>query len=218
MRPIPGVCLLAVSLATSACDQPVPPPVAVRAPSLRSDDLAVMKGFVDYAVWSFGVDEIRNSQLTGAPVAGAPPRILVVDTTIPVCARDAVPFGKPPGGCLDADWMRYVTRMMPPGTARQGALAFEARNRNRLPFQGRLGTGVTYISATLTDSLPAHLLRAEPSVRAVITLSAPAYFAPRSAVVAYSRGSSEMAAARLERWPDGHWSVVAIDGLQTIVD
>jgi hypothetical protein len=201
---------LIVTLATAACDTPMPPPVAAHLSSLDADDLAVMKGFVDYVVWSLGVDEIRNSQLTGVPVAGTAPRIFVVDTTIPVCATDAVRFGRPPGGCLNADWMRYVTRMMPPGTARLGTLAFEARNRHRLSFQGRLGADVTYISATLTDSLAAHLMQGEPPVRAIITLSAPAYFAPRSAVVAYSRYAGETAAARLERWPDGHWSVVAM--------
>jgi hypothetical protein len=207
-----------LALSTGGCETPSPPPVAVHARSLDDDDLAVMKGLVDYVVWSFGVDEVRNSQLTGAPVAGIPPRILVVDTTTPVCPPSAAAYGKPPGGCLDVDWMRYVTRMMPPGTGRLGTIGFEARNRNRRSFQGRLGADVTYISATLTDLLPAHLLQEERPLRVVMTLSAPAFFAPRSAVIAYSRSPSEMAAARLERWADGHWSVVAIDGLHTIVD
>ncbi len=58
-------------------------------------------------------------------------------------------------------------------------------------------------------SLPSVLLREHPPGSAVVTFSAPAYPAPRTAAVAYSAREGEAGAARLEQTSDGRWSVVA---------
>ena len=42
-----GGGLLALVLSCAACDQPGPPPVAVREPSVDADDLAVIRGLID---------------------------------------------------------------------------------------------------------------------------------------------------------------------------
>ena len=89
--------------------------------------------------------------------------------------------------------------MLPPETARTGAVAFEDRNRRRLPIEGSLGAAVTPISATLIDGLAASvLLREHPPGSVIVAFSVPTYPAPRMAVIAYRAREGDASAARLE--------------------
>ena len=186
-----GAALLVVLAAAVACRESGPPPVVSPPPRLDASDLAVMKALID------------------TPSAGRAPRPDRGYDPRRVRPRPRV-FGTPPGGCLGPEWVARVTRVLPPGTARTGTVAFEDRNRRRLPIQGSLGAGVTPISATLIDGLAASvLLREHPPGSAVVAFSAPTYPAPRTAVVAYSARDGEASAARLEQTGDRRWSVVA---------
>lgn len=190
------VGLLALVMTAGACEPPAPPPVSQRQPSLEAGDLAVIKGLLD--------DHVR-------PRAGAAPdqlRVLVVDTTLADCERDVTAFGSPPGGCLAPMWLDRVRQVLPPATAREAMLDFEARNRRRLPIGGSMGDGVSSISATATDFVSeSDLLGQRPGV--VVSVSAPSYPAPHMAVIAYAVQRGEQAAARLEQQQDGLWRVVA---------
>ena len=208
MRVGPGLAALFVALAAAAaCREPVPPPVAAPPPRLDAGDLAVMKALIDSV--RRGATPPENAVPATSGLASEP-HVLIVDTTLAVCDRDPRVFGTPPGGCLGPEWVAQVTRVLPQGSARTGTMAFENRNRRRLPIQGSLGAGVTPISATLIDGLAeSALLREHPPGSAVVTISVPAYPAPRTAAVAYSARQGEAGAARLEQTADGRWSVVA---------
>ena len=185
-----GAALLVVLATVMACRESVPPPVVSPPARLDVSDLAVMKALID-------------------SMADAP-HVLIVDTTLAVCDRDPRVFGTRPGGCLGPEWIAQVARVLPTATARTGMVAFEDRNRRRLPIEGSLGAGVTPISATLIDGLSASvLLRDHPPGSAVVAISAPVYPAPYTAVVAYSAREGQTGAARLEQTGDGRWSVVA---------
>jgi len=194
MRPGLRICALALSFACGACDQPRPPAVAAREPSLDADDLAVMRGLLE--------DGVRPRLL---PVA----RVLVVETTLATCAATPTLLGAAPGACLDPRWVELVSRMLPADRIRTATLDFQARNARRRPIGPVLGAAATYISASVTDFVPLpKLLRQYPPGSVVLALSTPSYPAPRLAVIAYSSGGI-VGAASLERRSDGRWTVAA---------
>jgi len=206
MMRLPGLAVgaLALALAVAACDQPVPPLVALREPSLDARDLGVIAALLDARFRSGQTDTKR-------------PRLLLIDTTVAVCAADPVVFSPPPGGCLDRQWIRLVSEALPPTSRRTATLAFEARNARRLPIPGPPGAEVTFISATLADSLSAPVLLADhPPGSQVVTFSAPVYPSSRVAALAYRAVDAHRAvaegAARLELRMNGRWSVVATAG------
>ena len=173
-----------------ACRESGPPPVVSPPARLDASDLAVMKALIDSMVDA--------------------PHVLIMDTTLAVCDHDPRVFGTPPGGCLEPECDAQVARVLPPEHARTGAVAFEDRNRRRLPIEGSLGAVVTPISATLIDGLAASvLLREHPPGSAIVAFSAPTYPAPRMAVIAYRAHEGAASAARLEQTGDRRWLVVA---------
>ena len=187
------ICALALSLASGACGKPLPPAVAVKAPSLDADDLAVMRGLLE--------DGLRPRLL---PVA----HVLVVETTLATCAVTPALLGAAPGACLDPPWVELVSRMLPADRVRTATLDFQARNARR-PIEPVLGAAATSISTTVTDFVPlTELLRQHPPGSVVLTLSTPSYPAPRLAVIAYASGGI-VGAARLARRSDGLWTVAA---------
>jgi len=180
--------LLACALAGIACDQPVPPPVAVREPSVDAGDLAVIRGLLD--------DQRRR-------VAPARPHFLVVDTTLATCFDVAQP-----GGCLNDSAIEEVSMLLPQASVRTGTLDFASRNVMPLPIAGPLGTDVSYVSWTLIDfTSRADLLRKQPAGSAIVAFTRPSYPAPGIAVIAYSAFQYVVDAARLVQRSDGRWEV-----------
>lgn len=190
LRAARRLAVLALALAPIACDQPVPPPVAVREPSIEADDIAVMKGVLD---------DVRGRRAGGS--------FLVVDSTLPICAKPIEIAVAQLGGCLEPAVLDSVLKVLPSASRVTAALDFQARNARRLPIRGALGDDVTYISATLTDFVSVKdLIRQHPG-GAVVTFSAPSYPAPRVAVMFYHVKDREHAAVRLEQQLDARWVV-----------
>ena len=191
-----GVWVLALALTAAACDRPAPPAVSVRQPSLDADDLAVMRALFD--------DLLRPRRPEGVR---AQARFLVVDTTMAMCRRDPAMLGPQPGRCLDPGWVALVSEAAPAGMARTVAMRFPAWTATRLSISAPLGDDVTFVSATVIDSVvPSEMLRPYPPGSEIVTLSAPGYPAPRMAVVAFAAGTG-FGAARVERQTDGRWRV-----------
>lgn len=187
-----SVAALALALAGAACD--TPPPVAPpKSASLDAEDFAVMRGVLN---------SLRR------------PAFLVVDTTLTPCpVHPPRTGGTPTAECLSPGWRGFVSRLLPSGTPRTGLLAFDDRNRDRLPVTGALGSDVKFISATAIDFLSStELLASSPAGSAIVTFSAPFYTAPGVAVIAYGlhQEPDVVSAARLDRH-DGQW-VVASSG------
>ena len=136
-------CALAVSLASGACDKPLPPPVAVREPSLDADDLAVVKALFD---------DLRRDRNSGA--AEAQPLARAFSSWIRRwrCARAIPRFSAPqPGRCLESSRDQAPVRGRARGPFATATLDFPAWNATRCRT-GPLGDDVTYSLATLLDS------------------------------------------------------------------
>ena len=195
--------VLALALAASACDQPVPPPVFLREASLDVEDIAVLRALFD---------DFRHRRREAIVRPEVPsPRFLVVDTTMAMCRRDPSVFGPQPGRCLNPAPASVMSEVVPASVFPTVRLRFQTWNATPRSISGGLGDDVTYVSATLLDMMaPGELLRRYPPGSAIVTLSAPGYPAPRMAVIAFgSWWAPSSGAARLERQPDGHWRVVA---------
>jgi hypothetical protein len=178
----------------------MPPPLAVREPSLDADDLAVMKALLDGRL-----RPRRDGALASA--AAAESRFLVVNTTMAACPRDPAPLGPEPGRCMDPSWVRLVSDVVAPDLSRAVLIRFPERNTRRLAIDGPLGDDVILVSATLVDSMaPGELLRQYPAGSEIVTLSAPVYPGARVAAMAFAAGA-DAGAARLEREMDGRWRV-----------
>ena len=188
----PRVAVLAWAFlpACAACDSP-PPVTPPKSASLDAEDLAVMRGVLN---------SLRR------------PAFLVVDTTLTPCpVHPPRTDGTPTAECLSPGWLGFVSRLLPSGTSRTGLLAFDDRNRDRLPVPGALGSDVKFISATAIDFLSStELLASSPAGSAIVTFSAPFYTTPGVAVIAYGlhQEPDVVSAARLERRND-RWVVAS---------
>jgi hypothetical protein len=186
--------VLALALTAAACDPFVPPPVARRQAALEAEDFAVVKALFD--------DVLRPGRVPAA-------RLLVVDRTMAMCRRDPDSFGSHVGRCVREDQIALASRVLPAPTARALALNFPGWNAAPLSIAASLGDDVVYISPTLVDTLaPGELLRPYPAGSDVVMLTAPAYPAPRMAVIIFLDAGG-LGAARLERQPDARWRVAA---------
>lgn len=184
--------MLAVALSCAACDTAPPSVAPPRSRSIDADDIAVMRGVLD---------SLHR------------PHLLVVDTTLAHCPVHPPRTNLTPrADCLSPEWLGYVSRLFPSETSLTGLLAFDERNRDRLPVTGLLGSDTTFISATVIDFLSrADLVARYPPGSAVVTFSAPLYPAPGVAVIAYGLHQTRdvVAGARLERHTDSRWRVTA---------
>jgi hypothetical protein len=177
-----------LALSVAGCRQPVPPPVSARDPALDADDLAVMKGLLD---------DLRQHRPSVS--------FLVVDTTIAICGRAIDVVAPPPGGCLAQPAIDAVQMVLPADRRVTATHDFQARNARRLPIAETLAPGVAYVSATVMDFVSVN--GEQERARAIVTVSAPSYPAPRVAVLAYRVKDAESGAVRLERQSDGRWLV-----------
>ena len=185
-------CALVVTLATAACDTPIPPPVAVRQPSLEAEDLAVVKALFD--------DYFR-------PRVSAT-RFLVVGATMAMCRRDPAELGPSPGRCLNPFHVNRLAQVVSPAMFPTVRQRFPLWNALPLSIAGALGDDITVVSPTLLDMVaPSELLRSHPGSD-ILWLTAPGYPAPGIAVITFDdlRGSG---AARIERGEGGRWRVAA---------
>ena len=186
----PRVAALALALAAAACDPLEPPSVTARSLSIEADDIAVMKALLD---------DVRGRRAGGS--------FLVIDSTLPICAKPIEIVATPLGGCLGPSVLDSVSKVLPSASRVTAALDFQTRNTRRLPITGALGDDVTYISATLTDFVSMRdLIRQHPG-GAVVTFTAPSYPAPRVAVIVYHVKDLEHAAVRLEQQIGARWVV-----------
>jgi hypothetical protein len=197
------VCGL-LALSTAGCETPAPPPVAVHAPSLDADDMAVLRALFDDVLRPQWREAIRTGK---APVQA--PRFLVVSRTMAMCRRDPGVLGPQPGRCLSADHANIIAEVVRPDLFPTVRLNFQAWNAKSLTIAGSLGEDVTLVSPTLLDMMPlSELLRSNPG-SAVVTLSAPGYLAPGVAVITFGGWTGSGGAARIERQQDGRWRIVA---------
>jgi hypothetical protein len=192
--------LLAFALAATACDRPEPPPVAVRAPVLEAEDVAVIRALFDHF--------LRAPERESLRAQGLSPRFLIVNTTAAICRRDPGVLGPPPGRCLSPYHANVLSEVVPPEMFPTVKLFFPSWNASGMSISGELGDDVTLVSPTLLDMMPvSDLLRRHPRGSTLMWLSTPGYPAPGTAVVVF--GYWAHGGARLERQQDGSWRVVA---------
>ena len=132
------VALVTFALAAIACGQPVPPPVAVRQPSLEAEDLAVIRALFD--------DFFRPALSKTVRATGIAPRFLVVDTTMAMCRRDPDVLGPQPGRCLSHDHANILSKVVPAETFPSVKLRFPSWNAAAVSIPGSLGDDVILVS------------------------------------------------------------------------
>jgi len=196
----PRAAAIACVLVAIACGQPVPPPVAVREPSLEAEDLAVIRALFD--------DFFRPALSKTVRASGIAPRFLVVDTTMAMCRRDPDVLGPQPGRCLSHDHANILSKVVSAEMFPSVKLRFPSWNAAAVSITGSIGDDVTLVSPTLLDMTPlGELLRGYPLGSTVVWLSSPGYPAPGTAVLVF--GNWSLGAARLERHPEGRWRVTS---------
>ena len=192
---------LVLALAAIACGPSEPPAVAVRASTLETEDLAVIKALFD--------DYLRPEGLKALRKIGAAPHFLVVDRTMAMCRRNPGVLGPQPGRCLTPDHANILSEVVSADAFPMVKLRFPSWNAAPMSIAGQLGADVTLVSPTFLDMTSLSELVRRDAGSTFVMLSAPGYPAPRVAVITVGGLSGPGAAARLERQTNGRWRVVA---------